>query len=580
MSKKTIPPLKPYLEAVKDHCQKLSASELQDIVCKIAQEVLPDNRLDFLEKLRSDSKYMIPAHDEADNALISKINFLKSEILERQQAIEDGSYYDEYEDDEGYDEEYPGSLSEEQEKALQALFLECDHLFLSGDLKTARKAYQSLLSLFRGDQTDEEFAYEISHSDLTLNWPETRARYCRCVYETSAPEQRLSAMLQAMETDALMFEKRYAPSEENYPMLQDVSDAAPGELPDVKHFLKDWKEALQSGKGNRAYTLFLEAILLNEGMEGVAVEAKKRRIPVGYVFWLDKLISQGKWEDAAIIAQAELENIPEGALRAQAAEMLSAAGKELGNNTLILKGIREQFRSMPNEAALAMLIEQAKDRKVKQEELENALHLLESKNSDVGKLRVKILLMLGRLEEAFQIADKNKPLGWSYDRSGIGLVFGGILTALTQADPGAVAVQTLFRRYNSAGYEYVGYSSHSERPAWEQEEKSHDQLIFQEMLQGLRGISLADSEKQKWFEMAKKIGESRIDAIVSEKHRGAYPRAAEILGALMEYLLISRQAAAAKSLLAMYKDEKYKRHSAFRREVDTVLKNSAVLKRL
>jgi hypothetical protein len=580
MSKKTIPALKPYLETVRNHCRKLSASELQDIICELAQEVLPDKRADFLEKLRSGSRSMVRPHDEADNALISKITSLKDEILERQESIEDGSYYDEYGYDEEYDEEYPESLSAEQKKALEALFLESDHLFLSGDLKTAQKAYQSLLSLFSGSQTDDEILYEISHRDVTLNWRETRARYCRCVYETSAPEEKISRMLDAMEIDALMFEKRYTPSEESYPMLQDVSDAAPGELADFKNFLKDWKKALQSEKGNRAYTLLLEAILLNEGMDSVAAEVKKRRMPVGYVFWLDKLVSEGKWEDAAIIAQAELENIPDGGLRAQAAEILSAAGKEIGNNPLVLKGVREQFRSLPNEAVLAMLIDHAKEQNAKHAELENALRVLESKNSDTYRLRVKILLMLGRLEEAFQIADKSKPLGWSYDRSGIGLVFSGILTALTHADSGAVTVQTLFRRYNSAEYEYLDYSSHSETPAWKQEEKSHDQLIFQEMLQGLRGISLSDSEKQKWFELAKKIGESRIDAIVSEKHRGAYHRAAEVLGALTEYLLMNRQTASAKSLLAMYKDEKYKRHSAFRREVDTVLKNSAVLKKL
>jgi len=79
---------------------------------------------------------------------------------------------------------------------------------------------------------------------------------------------------------------------------------------------------------------------------------------------------------------------------------------------------------------------------------------------------------------------------------------------------------------------------------------------------------------------AKKIGENRIDAIVSNLHRKSYDRAAEVLGALMESFLLNDQQTQARLLLETYKNQKYKRHSAFRREVDIVLKNSKLLRTL
>jgi len=561
---KKILALKPFEEAVRRHCEKLSHKELCDFICnRAAQEISAHERADFLKKLTSGSKKEIRGNSRND--LISKIKSLKKAIKKHQESIEDGTFFEDYEDDYGYDED-PPPISEEQKEEMETLFAEADHLFLSDELKLAAEAYQLLLGIFRYDE-DAAFDYDIE-SHLNLNWREIRARYARCVYETAPSHKRVEQMLDAMEIDARQFQRNFVSSEGDYPLLKDVLDARSGELSEWKSFLNNWKNDLKNETGERAAVLFFEAVHGLDGIDGLAVEVRKNHVPVGYGYWLDKLVSDQNWNDAAAIAQESLENIPHGTFRAQAAEILSAAAQNMGDNSLILKGKREGFYSMPDENSLSVLVEEAARQNVKTEELEKALKAKIAKKYS-GELNVKILLMLGRLDDALKIVDTTKPLGWGADDSGIGVFFGGLLAALTGSDPKGKTIQILLNRYTGKRRGY--FFDSAENP---------NKIIFEEILAGVRGVFSDESKKQKWFEFVKKIGGNRIDAIVSNKHRGAYNRAAEVLGALTECFLINQQTNQAKDLLDLYRNQKYSRHSAFRSEVDNVLQNSAILKPL
>ena len=63
----------------------------------------------------------------------------------------------------------------------------------------------------------------------------------------------------------------------------------------------------------------------------------------------------------------------------------------------------------------------------------------------------------------------------------------------------------------------------------------------------------------------------RIDQIVSNKHRKAYTRAAEVLIAPAECYFLRGEGEKSRKIVEEFRDEKYSRHYAFRREVDTVL---------
>ena len=574
--------LKPYLEAVENCCRKLSYQELCDLIREIAQEVSPQERAHFLARLESRPQPdELMTEVELDDELLERIRELKEEILERQEAIEDGTYYEEYDDYSdyrGYDGYYDDEvevISEEQREELANLFAETDHLFLAKELDSARRAYRSLLSMFDAigeEEEEEEFAFPYSFSayDIKINWRETRSRYSRCVYEMTPSEDRVSQMIQAMEVHVNQFESRYAPSEGDYPLLQDVIDARAGELPDREEFLKEWRDALIEYGTNRAQILFLEAVNFLEGIAGVARAVRQQRIPVGYVYWLDLLTTQQAWQEIGEIAQEALENMPEDQLRAQAAEMLNVAGIETGNQGLMLQGKREAFYSTPNRFSLAPLLEEACRQGVRNDELEKALYFLNNKEH-VVQLNVQVLFMLGRLDEASELVDTEKSLGWSYGGTGIGIFFGGLLTALTRADAQGVTIQTLLKRYAGSSSSYSFYSTTTS-------DSETDSLILREIQQGLQNLPLEDTKKQEWLTLAEKMGGSRIDGIVSNQHRKSYDRAAEVLSALMECYLLNEQQSEARLLLDTYRNQKYKRYSAFRKELDTVMRNSALLR--
>ncbi len=103
-------------------------------------------------------------------------------------------------------------------------------------------------------------------------------------------------------------------------------------------------------------------------------------------------------------------------------------------------------------------------------------------------------------------------------------------------------------------------------------------MILREIRQGLQTISMEEDETRKWTAVAHKMGGGRIDAIVSNKHRKSYNRAADVLGALMECELLNEREHEARLLLDTYRNQKYKRYSAFRAELKTVMNASALLK--
>jgi hypothetical protein len=134
-----------------------------------------------------------------------------------------------------------------------------------------------------------------------------------------------------------------------------------------------------------------------------------------------------------------------------------------------------------------------------------------------------------------------------------------------------VTIQAVLKRYAGTGSSYSLYSFKTQKP-------ETDDLILREILQGLQALPMEESKKQAWLALAKKMGGGRIDGIVSNQHRKAYDRAAEVLGALMECYLLNEQPGEAGVLLETYRNQKYKRHSAFRKELDTVLRNSTLLR--
>ena len=106
-----------------------------------------------------------------------------------------------------------------------------------------------------------------------------------------------------------------------------------------------------------------------------------------------------------------------------------------------------------------------------------------------------------------------------------------------------------------------------------------DVSFYQAILAGLKQKRFSKVKKVEYFTWAEKIGKKRIEHIVSNKHRNAYDRAAQVLGALAEVYLATGQKKKATGIVKRYYYDKFKRFRVSRNEVTAVFSESDQLRR-
>jgi hypothetical protein len=564
--------LKPYLEAVREHCQSLSKDELVETILEIAQERPIAARMEFLDKIRAITSRAVSAvstvrksEEHIVESMLERIEALKEEIIERIESIEDGSYWDDR-DHWHHDDEDPEYLTDEQSDELETLFVETGGLFLDGQLEAACRLYGTLFELMGGND-----AIRTGFSPPSSDIREARARYCRCVHETSDPSCRLDNFFHCMEVHAPMNHYRLDLPSEPFPMLQDVLDARPGEVPGWESFLPAWEEKLRSHDTARAAMLRMEAVFRLEGIRGLArlTGDWKSRQPCGYLFLIQHLEEARDWRGMIDTCREALDALPKNSFREQAAGYLVKAAMQVREPSVALLGKRESFLSAPHERNLLELLEEADKQGVRSNELGTVLTFKEEfkdRGDGRGSLYLKILLMAGRLEEAFAEGKNEKGVGWSYGKAGV--LFAGILSALTESSPKAVVIIAMLKEYAKGSYS--GFHGGTEEQAG----------IYREIVKGLAPLRLTTPDRKKYLEWADRIGRDRVHSIVANQHRGAYNRAAQVLGALAECCLVLGERERASSLLNEFVHVKFRRHHAFRSEVKCVVAGSVLLKEL
>jgi hypothetical protein len=552
--------LKPYLETIATHCASLNKEELLEIIMRLAKTISPEARLNFLHTiLPEDNRAADLAATPGEDKLLEEIRQLQEDVDERISSIEDGSYYDRHDTwEEPDDEEGPDYFSEEQKQALETLFSQVSNLFLSNQIATAKEGFAEL------------FNFPLEHTILNINLREPRARYCRCIYETTPTERRVQELLTAIAPEGSLGLTHQSLLAGEYPFLQDVINARPDELPDFDQFLPAWQQALADFQTDRAAILCLEANYLSNGLEGVATLARqwKDRQPYGYLFWLEKLFDQANWQEIATVCQEALYALSYSERRAKVADSLIYAADKLKDLPLLLKGKREQCLSLPNEYFLLQWLNEAEAQGKKTEELTIALTFL-AKKSRLVSLYAKTCLIAGELEKAFTLAKEEKSYGWSYSSAGV--VFAGLLTALLPPNtPPPRCIRNLLEHYvEKSAYPYRAEAT-----------LPTGKRMIDQVLQGLRSKEYTPAERTQYLEWAENLGKGRIEHIVNNKFRKAYGRAAEVLGALAEYFILTDHQEHALSLITHYRDVQFTRYPAFKSEVNQVIASSNLLTKL
>ena len=495
--------------------------------------------------------------------------------MERIEAIENGDYdvLDDWDwEDAHYDDE-PEMISDEQMDDLTGLFDTADSLFINGDIQASRDLYQALFSLL---STVKECDYVVPEPDIDMR--EERARYARCVYETSDNNQCVDAFADAMDMGA---SARYNKQNVNdtYPLLQDVMDAAKQEMKDIREFYPLWEKFLGTqGNDGRPASLLVEVVYLTKGLAGVGELARSWGDvqPYGYLFWLDKLRQETLWDELIDVAQNALAVLKPCEAREKVSVFLSKAGQKASNPAVVLDGHLEKFYSSPCDANLKALLVEAIKQDKREENLAQILDFYSRQkavDSDEIPVYLKALLLAGNLAKAWEIAKAEKSLGWSYGSGTAGaLVFGCVCAVAAGFHENAETIRRFLAWYceNCATYSYH----------FSVEEDASAGFFRDEIIKGLSRARFQASQLKTYTDWAFQIGRERVDAIVSNTHRSAYQRAAWVLGALAEIYAARADVKKAEALMYEYCKEKYNRHTAFKREVKQTISGSALLRQV
>ncbi|MBW1940614.1 MAG: hypothetical protein JRI28_04450 [Deltaproteobacteria bacterium] len=567
--------LKPYLDTIAGYCDTLSTEALANIIIGLAKGIPTAERVNFLERIES----LLPGGPPKPvfdlgpvEEILNEIQALRESIEERIKAIEDGSYWDysdEWEDNSYYNED-PDYINEEQIEELESFFNDAENLFLDDRLEDARIVYGALFTLIN----------EVGETSYFPPTPETdireeRARYCRCVYETSDKDKRFKEFATAMEINisVLFNENEY---DKNYPLLQDVIDAKPDDMEDLESFLPAWKNLLskKETKGRPA-VLLLETVYRLEGLDGVSKLARKWKNsqPQGYLFWLKILKEEKDPEGIIKVSDEGLEAIKEGPFREDVAVFMIDAAEKLNDKKNILLGKRERFFSHINDQNLLELLDEAITQDAREKELDGGINFFKTRKTIDKKrksLYAKTLLMAGELKAAHALVKNAKSVGWSYETNA-GIVFGSVMSVLTGHSDKTSTIKRLLKSYANDTSVYSGRFSIDD---------GKSTSFYEEIVKGLKQKKFTKTQTSQYFSWAEKIGRNRIDHIVSNKHRNAYERAAQVLGSLAEAYASMDKKTEAVQILNEYYNEKYNRFSAFRREVKAVVMESDLLKNL
>lgn len=586
--------LKPFCEALEHRCRELSYEELVELVLRLGARVRPGDRIDFLEQVGS---LFDPASLEVDSgSLIERIETFVQEIRTRWETIDDGSYWELYaeEEVESYNEDrHYGdpfgvpAMTSVQWEALLELLAEADALFADGKLDEAGAAYEPLLSLFRRENDFTSYRPVLDDDDQhAIELRETRARYARCVYETTPPESRLERTLAAMEAN-VHHPFADSPLLAKYPTFAEMADARRSELPDKEAFLHKWKQRLgeEAETSPRAQSLFFEAVEITEGEPGLRRTAREDRAgrAGAYRYWIAHLRAHNQWHEALDAAREALQVVPAVSNTVSPgpvhnprdhrrfvmyiAETLVSGGRVLQNDEIVLEGHWAALKHKRSDSSLAELLQTGEALGRRNLVLEQAIEVLASDTERHTRTHVKALIMAGRLGETFAVTRSAKAVGWSHPDSAVGLCFAAILAHASGRTPdGLPTVERLLVEYAEPSWSYIK-SRMSER------EKRIGSYLVAGVIEGVTKAELDRDLAATYVGWAEKVGRARVDHIVSEKHRGAYRRAAEVLVALAELYAATDRAQRSAELLDEYRI-RFNRHSAFKRELREVLSQS------
>lgn len=575
-------PLKAFWEAVEQRLVAYSADELRAILRAMAQETPPSGRQAFLARLEPVEGAAVAAFQmiQQEN-LLADIDDLAQELKIAMKYAD--AWEERYEWGEYYDEEDSLRPYEEFVEPLVELFDRAEAAFDYGEFSLARAAYQRLFELLR---TEDDYGRGVSASDLTgVDADEAVARYLRAVYETEPPARRPQALCEQMrQVRARQFGPR--------PMLDDLVQISPRPLPDQEQFLADWIAFLRTQSapsGSDVDAWLREAVRLAQGTPGLEAlaRAEGKTRPRAYLDWFTALEEEGKHQEVLAAAQEALQALPARLpIRAAIADHLCAAAARLNEPEALRLGRWEAFVAKPTLSRMLDLWDVAVDAAERTALMQRAVERIRDylahpparrdgmMRGDDGLERpawigqsnlAHACLLAGDWDAAHHLAAQGKVLGWSSRESHQGLVVAAFLVLLSGKTLGALPSNLAQLWQWGLQYSVTAWSW-----GYEEEDPVRERLV-RAYAEQFAAAALSTDRQERFLSWCLDVAQRRVNAIVGNKHRGSYNKAAVLTVACAEVLRLRGNQAAADALVNEVRG-RFPRHRAFQAEMETALR--------
>jgi tetratricopeptide (TPR) repeat protein len=563
---------KAFWDALEQRLTACSAEELRAIVRALARATPPPQRQAFLDTLQPVAATAAVGQPEpAAEGLLADIDTLADEL---QEALDEADDWDEY------DEEDSLGPYEEFVEPLTVLFDRTATACDAGNMALARTAYHNLFEVL---SLEDDYGRGVRAEDLQgVDMGEARAHYLRAVYATELPTHRPAVLFEAMiEARSWLSGSR--------PMFNDIIQIAPQPLSDQEQFWRDWIAFLRPQSSNDADAWLREAVRLSQGTTGLETLARTEgeQRPRTYLDWCAALEAEGNHQAVLAAAQEALRALPEPLpIRAAVADYLCAAALHLHDTTALRVGRWEAFIAKPTLTRLLDVWEVTPTGAERTGRMHQAaqhmqqalahppsqvMHVwedaLESPVWPDKSVLAHAYFLAGDWDAAYQLAAPEQVLGWSGSHNPQGLVVSCFLVQLSGTAPGEIPPNLAqlwhWELQNSTGF-----------VAWHSTDTGEASLLARlrhAYMESLPATSLPEDQQADMLAWCLDVAQRRIDAIVSNQHRGSYDKAALLLAACAELLRLLGKAQEAAALLDDVR-QRFPRHRAFQAEVQAAVR--------
>lgn len=556
---------KEFMEEAKMRLEKLSVEELRSLILNWASEEHPSNRQEFLNKI-------IPLKQKKA-ALINE-KMLMDRIDAFAKRVNDGEYCEGWGWDDAIHEERDWG-DESWVEEMDEFFLQARSLLLQSKYKLAEEAYRKLFEILEMGREpghlpgDPDFT-----SMLNVDLNEQVSLFLRSVYLNTDSEERPVLLYEEM-NDCW----------EKYGQIKfkNIMDALDNLLPGLDAFFIKWIEFLKDQITTFASELLREAVVLKGGITAISEFARQnaQRYPKAYLDWIAALEKEGDMDSVILVAREGLSKVPRDfTVRAEIADAISRIGEKQNNNNLKLEGYRERFYSNPSIKHLLDLymtsIECSCFEEIREEVERRVMELQgkgripvndyssrEQNTSFISEnVMVNALLLGGRYEKVFEISKDNGPLGWSSSNNPKP-VFTTFMMVLLSKE--GINSKILYKQWEDA----IGDIEYGMRGEYIEKYRKVIAFIIK------RYIKLDQEQEDFYLKWCQDEIGRRVDAIVSNQHRGSYHKAAGLLAAMAEVLANREEKQEGMDFIERYRN-KYPKHNAFKSEVTQALQASGL----